>query len=297
MKRFTLYTLLLCLFLTTFAYANITIEGDTVHVETDRYAVRFNQGVIEYIHNKLTDETYTHPNPHGKNGWTGLLFNNNFWEHENVSTKRATLVSATQLSANAVELLYSQEGTDVLLSIAVDPMTDDLLIDMEGVSDTPGVVAMQWGIGYLDVQNLSIIAPVDGGRIINATSPKNSFYNFYPSSGWEAQLAIAQSARGGLYIRNTDNTLQFKQFIYERVDDRFAFNFGTYNQAPFDAHTTGNSQMWRFNTYAGGWRVPARIYRDWMEQAFTPRRLSDMPAWVEDITLIVSGDPGMFDFA
>ena len=290
MKRSARYALLLCLFLATFAYANITIEGESVHVETDNYIVQFNQGVIEYIYNKLTDETYTHPDSRGEPGYTGL-----YWRDKKVLTRTAMLVSATQLSSNAVELLYSQEGTDILLSIAVDPMTDDLLIDMEGVSDTPGIVGMQWGIGYLDVQNLSIIAPVDGGRIIDATSPKDYFDNFYPHTGWEAQLAIAQGARGGLYIRNTDNTLQFKRFIYDRADDGFAFNFGTYNQAPFDAHTTGNSQMWRFNTYAGGWRVPARIYREWMEQAFNPRRLSDMPAWVEDITLIVSANPGMFD--
>ena len=87
MKRFTLYALLLCLFLTTFAYGNITIEGDFVHVETDRYSVRFNQGVIEYIYNKLTDETYTHPDSRGKNGWSGLLFNRRFWNRENISTK------------------------------------------------------------------------------------------------------------------------------------------------------------------------------------------------------------------
>ena len=295
MKRSTCYALLLCWFLATFAYGNITIDGESVHVETDNYIVQFNQGVIEYIHNKLTDETYTHPTPQGKNGWSGLLFNRFFGEPENVSTKRATLVSATQLSANEVELLYRQEGTDILFSIAVDPMTDDLLIDMEGVSDTPGIVAMQWGMGYLDIQSLSVIVPSDGGRIIDATSPRNFFNHFYPSSAWEAQLAIAQGARGGFYIRNTDNTLQFKRFVYERADDGFALNFGAYNQAPFDVHTTGSSPMWRFNTYAGGWRVPARIYREWMEQAFTPRRLSDMPAWVEDITLIVSGDPGMFD--
>ena len=61
MKRSTCYALLLCLFLTSFAYGNITIEGESVYVETDNYIVQFNQGVIEYIHNKLTDETYTHP--------------------------------------------------------------------------------------------------------------------------------------------------------------------------------------------------------------------------------------------
>ena len=283
MKQSTLYMLLLWLLLTCPIDANITIDGESVHVETDSYIVEFNKGVIEYIHNKLTDETYTHPNSRGEPGSTGL-----YWRKKKVLTKTAMLVSAIQLSINEVEVLYRQENTDILLNIAVDPMTDDLLIDMEGVSDTPGVVAMQWGIGYLDIQSLSVIVPSDGGRIIDATSPRNFFNNFYPSSAWEAQLAIAQGERGGFYIRNTDNTLQFKRFVYERADDGVSLNFGTDNQAPFDSHTTGNSQMWRFNTYAGGWRVPARIYRDWMERAFQPRRLSDIP-WTEDITLVVDG--------
>lgn len=117
------------------ASADITIDDDFVHVETDNYIVQFNKGVIEYIYNKLTDETHTHPNPRGEPGYTGV-----YWRDKKVLTRTATLVSATQVSANAVELLYRQEGTDILLSIAVDPMTDDLLIDMEGVSDTPGIV-------------------------------------------------------------------------------------------------------------------------------------------------------------
>lgn len=144
---------------------------------------------------------------------------------------------------------------------------------------------MQWGMGYLDIQGLSVIVPSDGGRIIDPTSPKNFLNNFYPSSSWEAQLAIAQGEHGGLYIRNTDNTLQFKRFVYERAEDGFSLNFATYNQAPFDTHTTGNTKLWRFNTYAGDWRVPARIYRDWMEQAFDARRLSEKATWLEDITL------------
>lgn len=286
MKQFVRYTLLLCLLLTVPVYANIAIDGESVHVETDAYTVQFDRGVITHIHNKLTDETYTHPNPHGKNGWTGLLFNSLFWESENISTRRATLVSTTQPSANKAELLYRQADTDVLLAIATDPTTDDLLINMEGVSDTPGVVGMQWGIGYLDIHNLSVIAPVDAGRIIDASTPKNYAQYFYPGT-WEAQLAVVQGERGGFYIRNTDNTLQFKRFIYDQREGGFALNFGTYNQAPFDTHTTGNTKMWRFNTYVGSWRVPVHTYRDWLEQAFEPRRLSTMPPWVEDITLFV----------
>ena len=58
---------------------------------------------------------------------------------------------------------------------------------------------MQWGCSYLDIQNLSVIAPIDGGRIIDATFPSTYTAQPYPGSGagWEAQLAIVQGSRGG----------------------------------------------------------------------------------------------------
>ena len=90
----------------------------------------------------------------------------------------------------------------------------------------------------------------------------------------------------------------FKWLGYNRENNDFALNFGTYNQAPFDAHTTGDTKLWRFNTYAGDWRVPARLYRDWMEQAFDAKRLSEKAAWLEDITLFIgsatSGIPSAY---
>ena len=274
------------LFSVNTALAEITIVGETVHVETDNYEVQFDRGVITYIHNKHTDTTYT-LSGEGRRGWTGLLRHRHFWREENISTSshRMTLVSATRITPLKAELLFRQDETDIYLFIEIDPVTDDLLINMEGVSDTPGIVGMQWGCGYLDIQNLSVIAPVDGGRVLDATSPYQ--YHPYPSSGWgwEAQLAIVQGEHGGFYVRNTDNTFQFKRLIFNRLDDGAALHFGTYNQAPFDSHTTGQSQMWRFNTYAGDWRVPARRYRDWMEHAFDARRLSEKS--VEDVTLFV----------
>ena len=55
--------------------------------------------------------------------------------------------------------------------------------------------------------------------------------------------------------------------------------------------TTAKSVVWRLNTYTGDWRVPAQIYRDWMEATFNPWRLSDMPTWVGDIGLVVIYGP------
>ena len=280
MKRPVRYALLLCLFLATFAYANITIEGETVHVETDRYTVEFKKGVVIHIHNKLTDETHTIGE--GPLNWSGMS-----WKHHAVWTLWMPLVSATLIDPFHAEFLFQQEDSEVRLYIRIDRGTGDLLIDLEGESDLPGVVGLHWGVGDLDIQNLSIIVPSDGGSIIDVNTPIDSIAHDYPSSSWEAQLAIIQGDRGGFYVRNTDNTFQFKKFTYDRLDDGVSLNFETHNQGPFGSHTTGQSRMWRFNTYVGDWRVPARIYREWMERAFQPRRLSDMPAWVRDITLYV----------
>ena len=71
---------LICLsfiLLTTYATAEITIDANTIHVETDAYKVQFDSGVITYLHNKLTGETYTLPlgtnrNP-GFRAETGIL--------------------------------------------------------------------------------------------------------------------------------------------------------------------------------------------------------------------------------
>ena len=302
MRNLTVVTLILVLslFYLEPASAEITIDGETIHVETDAYTVQFDRGVITYIHNKFTDETYTLSAGAGKQAWSGLLNHRHFWNEANISTRKAPLISSRTIDPLNAELVFRLDGTDIRLFIGVDPITNDLLVDLEGVSDTPGVVGMQWGISSLDLANLSLIAPVDGGRIIDATTPVTYVGFPYPGSGrgWEAQLAIVQVQQGGFFVRCTDNTFQFKRFLYDRDNTGFALHFGTFNQAPFDIHTTARSVRWRFNTYTGDWRVPARIYRDWLESTFNPWRLSDMPAWVSDIGLVViqaSFDPKTLD--
>ena len=268
----------LCYFEMTFA--EITIEGESVHVETDAYAVQFDKGVITHIHNKLTDATYTIGE--SKQGLSGMLN----WERRNISTRRATLESTTLIDPVHAVLLFRHADTEIRLFISIDRATDDMLINIEGKSNTPGVMGMQWGAGYLDTDNLSLISPIHGGRIIDPTNPIDFHIHAYPSSSWEAQLVIMQSEHGGFFVRNTDNTFQFKHFIFDRKDNGSHLQFVTLNQSPFDTHTSAKSDLWRFNTYHGDWRVPARLYRDWMEQTFDARRLSDID-WLEDISLFV----------
>ena len=129
--------------------------------------------------------------------------------------------------------------------------------------------------------------PSQKEQVIDATSVIEYRNYPYPSSYWEAQLAIIEAEGGGFYIRSTDTTFKFKNMFYKKYTDKFGLRFSTQNQAPWDTLTTAESVTWRLNTYVGDWCVPAQIHRNWMEETFDPWRLSDVPTWVSDIGLIV----------
>ena len=268
--------------------AEITIVDNIVLVKTDAYEVQFENGVITQLYNKLTGEAYTlllgiGGVPTGISGRSGLLRRNG----GSIWTDQATLTQARKVAPLKAEIVFRQGQNEILLFIGVDQNTGDLVIEQEGTSDTKGVYGIQWGCGNLDVRNLDLILPAEGGQIIDATSPVTSRSFNYPGS-WEVQLAILQGEQGGFFVRGADATFQFKTLHYEKDIESFALGFETQNQAPFDALTSAQSVTWRLNTYVGDWRVPAQQYRDWMEQTFDPWRLDEMPTWVQNIGLVVN---------
>ena len=268
--------------------AEIKVIDNNVFVETDTYQVQFTDGVITQLHNKLTEETYTLPL--GGGGVTGFRGRSGLLKRDGRSiwTDQATLTQARKVAPLKAEIIFTQGQNKVRLFIGVDARSGDLLIEQEGTSDTAGVYGIQWGCVNLNVRNLDLILPADGGQIINTMSPFTSRSFFYPLS-WEVQLAILQGEQGGFYVRGADETFQFKVLHYERyIDSSFALGFETQNQAPFEGLTSAKSVVWRLNTYTGDWRVPARQYRKWMEQTFKPWRLDEMPAWVEEIGLVAT---------
>ena len=262
-------------------YAYITIDGDNVYVETDSYAVQFDKGVLTYIHNKRTGETYTIPESSIIEAQTGILRT-----HHDRILARNSVIEVRKTGQDSATLVFSQGNNKLILTIDIEPMTGDLLIAGSGEADTAGVYGLQWGCDNIDITNVDLILPAYGGQVITASPAYDAERYIYPAL-WEAQLAIVQGEQGGFFIRGTDKTFQFKQFIYEQNSGDLALFFETHNQAPWDALNTVHSVVWRFNTYAGDYRVPAHIYRDWMEEAFEPWRLSDVPSWVEDIGLVI----------
>ena len=291
MRFFTVIILsgILCLFCFQMAQsAEVKVVDNNVFVETDAYEVEFTDGVITHLYNKLTEEIYTLPL--GVGGVTGFRGRSGLLKRDGRSiwTDRAKVTQARKVAPLKAEIVFRQGLNEFRLFIGVDTRSGDLLLEQEGISDTEGVYGIQWGCVNLNVRNLDLILPADGGQIINAMSPFTSRSFHYPFPSWEVQLAILQGEQGGFFVRGADATFQFKTLHYENYVDSFALGFETQNQAPFDALTSAKSVVWRLNTYSGDWRVPARQYRDWMERTFKPWRLDEMPAWVGEIGLVVT---------
>ena len=272
--------------------AEIKVVDNNVFVETDTYEIQFTDGVITQLYNKLTGEAYTLPL--GGGGVTGFRGRSGLLKRDGRSiwTDQATLTEARKIAPLKAEILFRQGQNEFRLFIGVDARSGDLLIEQDGTSETASVYGIQWGCGNLNVRNLDLILPARGGQIIDAESPivyrTFTYPGLWKAGIWEAQLAIMQGEQGGFFVRGADETFQFKALHYEKDVDSFALGFETQNQAPFDALTSAKSVVWRLNTYTGSWRVPARQYRDWMEQTFKPWRLDEMPAWVQKIGLVVT---------
>ncbi|RKU15946.1 hypothetical protein C6503_13285 [Candidatus Poribacteria bacterium] len=262
-------------------------EQGEVFAETDRYRVRFKDGVLTYFHNKLTQETYTLPRQGPSNARSGISIQHEegrYGQHEFIDDAWE-VVESKRLTPLSVEVAYHSDyrlDKTVWIRISIDVDTGDLVIQQHGISKH--IVAVTWGCGYLNNQQIDIILPANGGEIIDVSSEIRDGGGGYPADGWEAQLAILQGAGGGFFVRSTDTTYRFKGVGYRRAAEHFGISFQTDNPAPFRDKHEITSVEWRLNAYRGDWQVPAEIYRDWMETTFQPKQ---PPAWVKDLELVI----------
>ena len=262
-------------------------EGGEVLAETDRYRVRFEKGVLIHFHNKLTQETYTLPPQDGSNEQSGISIQYNEGEYGRyIFIDDSWEVESRRLTPLAIEITYQRDyrtGQTCRIRIGIDPETQDLVIHQTGASASGGLISVMWGCGYLNNQQVDTILPANGGEIIDASSEIRAGGGGYPTE-WEAQLAILQGEDGGFFVRSTDTTFRFKGIGYRRTAEHFGISFQTDNFAPFRGKHEITSVEWRLNAYRGDWQVPAKIYRDWMENAFQPKQL---PAWVKDLEIVI----------
>ena len=189
-------------------------EQGEVFAETDRYRVRFENGALIHFHNKLTQETYT-LSPQGPSGArSGISIQHEdgqYGKYEFIDEQWK--VETKRLSPLSVEVAYHSDyrlDKTVRTRIGIDADTGDLVIQQHGISQH--IVAVTWGCGYLNSQQVDLIIPAHCGEIIDASSEIDKRGYEYPDR-WETPLAILQSGNGGFFVRSTDITISVQRSL------------------------------------------------------------------------------------
>ena len=272
------YIVILQFVFVSIALANTLMvdEAGNVLAETDRYIARFENGVLTHFHNKLTNETYTQSK---SKAITQLILRVGGIEDTTNTTPKEIKRGPSPLES---ELTYRNDEAVLHLFIGIDVETGDLLIRQKGFSKTEGIEHIRWGFANLSNVVVDVIAPIEGGQVFEVSDEYE-----YPGY-WQAQLAILQGERGGVFVRSNDTQYQFKTIEYITEGESFALNFGQHPPAPVDQQKQITTATWRLNAYQGDWQVPALHHRQWMHEALGPADRSEMPAWVNDIELVIS---------
>ncbi len=267
-------------------------EAGNVLAETDNYRVRFEHGVITAFYNKLTQENYTRGNAAG---YTSIRQ----FGGRKLETK-GNLSEIKIPSPLECELIYidnwrskPQDNQATLhLYISIDTETNDLLIKQKGTLKMGGIGNIAWGFSNLSEEVVDTIVPVKGGQILTPSSIVAERVRYQYPGKWEAQLAILQGQHGGVFIRSDDDQYRFKLLEYIPQGKDFAINFWEIPHVPFEDVKEIAIATWRINAYEGDWQVPATIYREWMHNSLKPANREEMPAWVNDIELVIThADP------
>ena len=166
-------------------------------------------------------------------------------------------------------------------SYSVQADSDDLVIEQQAAAKSPGLWGLSWSTGTIPPE-YAIIVPGRSGLRLSARSPGNIHTYDYPQ-GWEAQMVIVEGPGHGFWIWADDGQGRYKRLVVRRNAAGWQLQLITLNDAPFDALTQCRSVAWHVNVYEGDWRVPARRYRQWMDEHFRPTPLEKQhPAWVRE---------------
>ena len=177
-------------------------------------------------------------------------------------------------------------GATVECGLEVEEPTGDLIVNQRAEAPQKGVWGVEWRLGNIPL-DLNILVPgLSGLKLTKAfTQPEMTFD--YPIA-WESQLVVVEGPGYGFSVWAEDAEGRFKRLTVRRTEGGWQLGFTTINSAPFDDLTSCESVRWHVNVYEGDWRVPARRYRDWAEQAFRPTRVeAQQPVWVQDIRCCV----------
>ncbi len=153
--------------------------------------------------------------------------------------------------------------------------------------DAPDPVwLIEWKLSGFEFDRM--IIPALGGQEISSNMPDGNTLSYKYPFWWNAQFAIGMKEGAGLLIHSRDDSPDLKLLRVGREKDQFSITYG------FEAHAPLNSGSldaeFYLRGFTGNWQDGVEIYRNWMEEGFSPVEFAQhqgFPSWADDISFVL----------
>jgi hypothetical protein len=196
-----------------------------------------------------------------------------------------TRVKRVSRLGGSVEFQLTDDTTRYEVTLRVEPT--DVGIRFRCTAKAPKPIwLVEWRMSGLELEK--VIVPALGGQALTRSMPVETTLSYKYPFWWNAQFAIGATKQGGIWLHSRDAGPRLKLLRVRKEQRDFSLTYGFEAEAPLRSKTLEGE--WYIDAFAGSWKQPADIHRQWIERAFNPIRFTrnpDAPAWVGDINFVL----------
>ncbi len=266
--------------------STITIDGNTLHIETKTLKAVMEEGLLKSLISKQTHEEFITVSDHNPVP-VQLLFGK---EVVSLDKEKYYSVTTRKITATSAEIIIHSWYGDAVLSVSVNEDSGELLVEPSAYSLRPGLLACRWNICNVK-SSLDIVAPFFQGIKMQMDNALLRELRWKWPVDWEAALLIFESKSGGFWIHTRDEKLRYKAV---QIGTQGKDSFGVESEAygPIDDNKSAGGICWRINVFSSDWHTPAAIYRHWYRTSFDSQAARNRrPQWYDKIKLVITYCP------
>ena len=245
----------------------LTVSADgVIRAETPTLAAKIEKGSLTSLKSKISSEEYITGFDISKFDALQLVYARG--ETVDVGEQKFGKVETRKVSDLRAEVILQNWDGDGVISVSVDPVSGDLLVEPSAFSSRPGVRACRWRLRGLR-RDLKLVAPFFQGVSLSLDDSLIRSSHWDWPHRWEAGLAILQASSGGFSVHTQDDRYRYKALHVGSDTDPYVIGLDTEAYGPLDANLAAGGLTWRINVHQGDWRGPAERYRSWLWAAYS----------------------------